>query len=146
MDEGDNDTETINEIFRAAHTIKGSAGLFGLNDIVSFTHIVENVLDRARDGKIVITSDLLSIFLPCRDHITTLVENARQEQENDAACLAQGKALLDSLQPWLEAAPQATAATASDANTASNLTAGAVADHEAWHISVRLGPAFTWQC
>ncbi len=140
MDEGDNDTETINEIFRAAHTIKGSAGLFGLNDIVSFTHIVENVLDRARDGKIVITSDLLSIFLPCRDHITTLVENARQEQENDAACLAQGKALLDSLQPWLEAAPQATAATAPNANTASNLTAGAVADHEAWHISVRLGP------
>ncbi|MDZ4261609.1 MAG: Hpt domain-containing protein, partial [Pseudomonadota bacterium] len=74
MDEGDKDMETINEIFRAAHTIKGSAGLFGLDDIVSFTHIVENVLDRARDEKIAITSDLLSIFLPCRDHIATLVE------------------------------------------------------------------------
>lgn len=140
MDEGDNDTETINEIFRAAHTIKGSAGLFGLNDIVSFTHIVENVLDRARDGKIVITSDLLSIFLPCRDHITTLVENARLEQENDAACLAHGKALLDSLQPWLETNTPTTATTAPAANASSNIAAGAKADHEAWHISVRLGP------
>src|SRR6478735_12796183 len=60
------DPETINEVFRAAHTIKGSAGLFGLDDIVTFTHKVENVLDRARDEKIIITGDLLSIFLPCR--------------------------------------------------------------------------------
>lgn len=141
MDEGDKDMETINEIFRAAHTIKGSAGLFGLDDIVSFTHIVENVLDRARDEKIVITSDLLSIFLPCRDHIATLVENARHEQENDAACLAQGKALLDSLQPWLEAAPKTASASAPVAiATVKNTSGGAEKDHEAWHISVRLGP------
>lgn len=141
LDEGDKDMETINEIFRAAHTIKGSAGLFGLDDIVSFTHIVENVLDRARDGKIVITSDLLSIFLPCRDHIATLVENARHEQENDAACLAQGKALLDSLQPWLEAAPKTASASAPVAiATFKNTSNSAEKDHEAWHISVRLGP------
>ena len=142
MDEGDTDMETINEIFRAAHTIKGSAGLFGLDDIVSFTHIVENVLDRARDEKIVITSDLLSIFLPCRDHIAVLVENARHEQENDAACLAQGKALLESLQPWLETAPQQAAINAPAASSAPQYSAssGTEADHNAWHISVRLGP------
>lgn len=141
MDEGDKDMETINEIFRAAHTIKGSAGLFGLDDIVSFTHIVENVLDRARDEKILITSDLLSIFLPCRDHIATLVENARNEQENDAACLAQGKALLDSLKPWLDAPEKTAAASAPVAVAAArNTSDGAETDHEAWHISVRLGP------
>lgn len=142
MDEGDTDMETINEIFRAAHTIKGSAGLFGLDDIVSFTHIVENVLDRARDEKIVITSDLLSIFLPCRDHIAVLVENARHEQENDAACLAQGKALLESLQPWLETAPQQAAinAPAASSEPQYGASSGTEADHNAWHISVRLGP------
>ena len=144
MDEGDTDMETINEIFRAAHTIKGSAGLFGLDDIVSFTHIVENVLDRARDEKIVITSDLLSIFLPCRDHIAVLVENARLGQVNDAACLAQGKALLDSLQPWLEATPQPAAVNSPTATSSapkySASSSGAEADHNAWHISVRLGP------
>ncbi|MDA4664663.1 Hpt domain-containing protein, partial [Enterobacter hormaechei] len=53
----------------AAHTIKGSAGLFGLDDVVSFTHIVENVLDRVRDNKIEINGDLLNIILPCRDHM-----------------------------------------------------------------------------
>jgi two-component system chemotaxis sensor kinase CheA len=140
LDEGDKDMETINEIFRAAHTIKGSAGLFGLDDIVSFTHIVENVLDRARDGKIVITSDLLSIFLPCRDHIAVLVENARQEQENDAECLAQGKALLDSLQPWLEAVPQPAVASVPVIGASPKKSSGAEANHDAWHISVRLGP------
>jgi len=141
MDEGDKDMETINEIFRAAHTIKGSAGLFGLDDIVSFTHIVENVLDRARDEKIVITSDLLSIFLPCRDHISTLVENARNERENEADCLAHGKALLDSLQPWLEpTAPSANAKAAAVNAPTKYVANGADANHEAWHISVRLGP------
>ncbi len=40
--------ETINALFRAAHTIKGSAGLFGLDRMVDFTHQVESVLDRVR--------------------------------------------------------------------------------------------------
>lgn len=145
LDEGDKDMETINEIFRAAHTIKGSAGLFGLDDIVSFTHIVENVLDRARDEKIIITGDLLSIFLPCRDHIATLVENARHQRANDAQCLAQGKALLDSLLPWLETAAQPAVASApfvvaAAATTASWNSDGTGTNHNAWHISVRLGP------
>ena len=140
LDEGDKDMETINEIFRAAHTIKGSAGLFGLDDIVSFTHIVENVLDRARDGKIIITSDLLSIFLPCRDHIATLVENAMHNRANDAQCLAHGKALLDSLQPWLETKAKAGAASVPNISDAPRQAGGADTDHEAWHISVRLGP------
>lgn len=147
LDEGDKDPETINEIFRAAHTIKGSAGLFGLNDIVSFTHIVENVLDRARDGKIAVSSDLLSILLPCRDHITALVEHAMYSQANDEHCLAHGRALLDSLAPWLEDGAVA------DANGSAALLDSAEAapikyidslvseaDRESWHISVRFGP------
>lgn len=141
LDEGDKDMETINEIFRAAHTIKGSAGLFGLDDIVSFTHIVENVLDRARDEKIIITGDLLSIFLPCRDHIATLVENARHQRANDAQCLAQGKALLDSLLPWLEPAAQPAVASATVVAAAASWNSeGSGTNHDAWHISVRLGP------
>lgn len=95
LDEGDSDPETINEIFRAAHTIKGSAGLFGLDDIVAFTHTVENLLDRARDSTITIGGDLLSILLPCRDHIALLIDHALQGRANDAECLAKGQALLD---------------------------------------------------
>lgn len=140
LDEGEKDMETINEIFRAAHTIKGSAGLFGLNDIVSFTHIVENVLDRARDEKISVSGDLLSILLPCRDHIAVLVENAMHERANDDTCLAQGQALLDALNPWLDSASVPAAAPAN--KTAEVVPSGDAvsADRDAWHISVRFGP------
>lgn len=142
LDEGEKDMETINEIFRAAHTIKGSAGLFGLNDIVSFTHIVENVLDRARDEKITVSGDLLSILLPCRDHIAVLVENAMHERANDEECLAQGQALLDTLKPWLDAAV-VPAATKQESSTTSGFVggnAGVSSDRDSWHISVRFGP------
>jgi two-component system, chemotaxis family, sensor kinase CheA len=142
LDEGEKDMETINEIFRAAHTIKGSAGLFGLNDIVSFTHIVENVLDRARDEKIAITSDLLSILLPCRDHIAVLVENAMHEQANDEACLAQGKTLLAALNPWLEESATSSAAVATTSQPTALAPSGSepITDKDSWHISVRFGP------
>lgn len=142
LDEGEKDMETINEIFRAAHTIKGSAGLFGLNDIVSFTHIVENVLDRARDEKIVITGDLLSILLPCRDHIAVLVENAMHEQANDEACLAQGKTLLAALNPWLKEPTASSATVTASSKSIAQAPSGnePITDRDSWHISVRFGP------
>jgi hypothetical protein len=44
--DGPQDAEAVNGLFRAAHTIKGSAGLFGFDEVVRFTHVVESVLDR----------------------------------------------------------------------------------------------------
>jgi two-component system chemotaxis sensor kinase CheA len=143
LDEGDSDPETINEIFRAAHTIKGSAGLFGLDDIVAFTHTVENLLDRARDGTIAIGGDLLSILLPCRDHIALLIDNALQGRANDAECLAKGQALLDSLQPWLaeKNTDEPVSAVASQAIQADYIKSlVSESERESWHISVRFGP------
>jgi two-component system, chemotaxis family, sensor kinase CheA len=67
------DTDTIDEVFRAAHTIKGSAGLFGLEAIVSFTHVLEDVLDRLRDGKINIEQNLIALLLECGDHVKDLL-------------------------------------------------------------------------
>jgi two-component system chemotaxis sensor kinase CheA len=67
------DDETLNALFRAAHTIKGSAGLFGLDDIVAFTHVVESVLDRVRTGTLLLTPLLAATLLECRDHIAALI-------------------------------------------------------------------------
>lgn len=117
------DMDIVNEIFRAAHTIKGSAGLFGLDDVVSFTHIVENVLDRARDNKIEINGDLLNIILPCRDHIAVLVEHAQQKRDNDTVCLAQGQTLVTALQPWLDTEPQISTAPVTGLKVSSNIDA-----------------------
>ena len=72
-EQGVDNPEAINELFRAAHTIKGSAGLFGLDTIVAFTHVVEGVLDRARSGGLPITAAAAAILLECSDHIGTLV-------------------------------------------------------------------------
>lgn len=44
------DAEQLNAIFRAAHSIKGSAGTFGFSDLAETTHILENLLDRIRKG------------------------------------------------------------------------------------------------
>jgi two-component system, chemotaxis family, sensor kinase CheA len=138
MDEGENTPDIINEIFRAAHTIKGSAGLFGLDDIVAFTHKVENVLDYARDGKIAISSDLLSVLLPCRDHIASLVECAMRESEPDQKSKADGEALINSLAPWLgiQQKPVITTIPA----TSVSMEKSIAGERDLWHISVRLGP------
>ena len=106
--EGDStDGETLNEIFRAAHTIKGSAGLFGLHAIVGFTHVVENLLDRARSGQILIDQDLQGILLHCRDHIALLVADQASGRETTSETFQKGDALLAQLMPWIEAKPSA---------------------------------------
>src|ERR1035437_8879050 len=74
LESSPDDNDAINAIFRAAHTIKGSGGLFGLDGIVSFTHVVENVLDRVRSGDVPVNGDLIALLLICRDHIGMLVD------------------------------------------------------------------------
>jgi two-component system chemotaxis sensor kinase CheA len=65
--------EAVNAIFRAAHTIKGSAGLFGLDHVVAFTHVVESVLDHVRDGNLEIDDELVVLLLSCCDHLGALI-------------------------------------------------------------------------
>ena len=78
--------ETINSIFRAAHTIKGSSGLFGLDAIVSFVHVVETALDRVRIGKVAMEPEFAILLLSCKDHIDALVAAAAAgESESNAA-------------------------------------------------------------
>ncbi len=73
-EQGAGDAEAINELFRAAHTIKGSSGLFGLDAIVAFTHVVESVLDRVRERAAPVTAELAAVLLECRDHMQVLVD------------------------------------------------------------------------
>ncbi|GAA5164212.1 chemotaxis protein CheA [Viridibacterium curvum] len=74
LEEDPGDEETLNALFRVAHTIKGSAGLFDLHRIVGFTHILESVLDRARAGQLLIEGEITALLLRCRDHIATLID------------------------------------------------------------------------
>ena len=56
-------TDELHALFRCAHTIKGSAGLFGLDAVVHFTHAVESVLDRMRNGELELSDALINLLL-----------------------------------------------------------------------------------
>ncbi|WP_241583477.1 chemotaxis protein CheA [Rosenbergiella epipactidis] len=61
------DSEQLNAIFRAAHSIKGGAGTFGFSILQETTHILENILDNARRGELSLTSQLIDLFLETKD-------------------------------------------------------------------------------
>ena len=65
--------DELHALFRCAHTIKGSAGLFGLDAVVHFTHAVESVLDRMRNGELELSDALINLLLESQDHIAGLV-------------------------------------------------------------------------
>ncbi|XVU28870.1 chemotaxis protein CheA [Actinoplanes sp. CA-054009] len=95
--------ETVNAIFRAAHTLKGSSGLFGMRHLVEFTHVVETVLGSVRDGTLDVSPGLVSALLPCTDHISSQIENlAAGQMEPDSSQAAEGLRLLEGLNPYLQ--------------------------------------------
>lgn len=73
--------DSINAIFRAAHTIKGSAGLFAFDSIVQFTHQVEHVLDLVREERLPLNAHMMSLLLQCGDYIGELVDAIERNQE-----------------------------------------------------------------
>ncbi len=132
--------ELVNAIFRAAHTIKGSAGLFSLDHIVAFTHVVESVLDQVRDERLAITEPLIVLLLSCRDHISALIEAvAAGQTEADAELTLKGEPLLTQLRAHLAATDDAPAASPETAATAGATPAGPVVETDAWHLSLRFG-------
>ncbi|WP_349655651.1 chemotaxis protein CheA [Xanthomonas sp. 10-10] len=100
---GASSPDAVNAIFRAAHTIKGSGGLFDLPQLVGFTHVVESVLDLVREDALVLSSELIGLLLVCCDHIHALVETAADPSHADADALAaEAEPLLAQLQTYLQ--------------------------------------------
>ncbi len=92
------DDDTINSIFRAAHSIKGGAGTFGFNKVTEFTHLVETLLDEMRDGRRKIIQSDIEILLDSVDCMRLLIESARDEQEcNDEKIIETSNALSKTL-------------------------------------------------
>ncbi|WP_339438139.1 chemotaxis protein CheA [Pseudomonas sp. EA_15y_Pfl1_P104] len=127
------DQDAIGAIFRAAHTIKGSAGLFGLAPIVGFTHIVEDVLDRLRDGSVAVDAALIALLLKCGDHMLELIDViASRGEAPTPAALERGETLREALsdyQPLRTATADVVPAAVDDDPGAEVL----------WHISLRFG-------
>ncbi|MCB6176782.1 chemotaxis protein CheA [Rhodobacter sp. Har01] len=83
MDAGAQDSETLNAVFRAVHSIKGGAGAFALNALVAFAHRFETVLDGIRSDRIELTPEVMHTLLRSADHLADQVEAAREERVID---------------------------------------------------------------
>src|SRR5579872_2307508 len=69
--------ETVNRLFRDFHTLKGSGAMCGLDEVAGFTHHVESLLDRVREGAIPVSESLSELILKAVDHIKVLLNAAR---------------------------------------------------------------------
>ncbi|MFN2409315.1 MAG: Hpt domain-containing protein, partial [Halomonas sp.] len=83
LDVEDPDSEQLNAIFRAAHSIKGGAGTFGFSVLQKTTHILENLLDYARKGELELRADLVDTFLEAKDIMHEQLNAYRNEEEPD---------------------------------------------------------------
>lgn len=78
---GETDLEIINDIFRAAHSIKGGAGMFGFDEVAVFTHGVETLLDQMRDGGRIVTSAVVDLLLKSVDCLREMLDAIRDHAE-----------------------------------------------------------------
>lgn len=97
MYDGDHDSETVNVVFRAVHSIKGGAGAFGLDTLVAFAHRFETAMDEVRGGRLDPDTETLKLFFHGADILNDLVRESRDEQEHDEGVYGPVLAELDSL-------------------------------------------------
>lgn len=147
LEQAPDDHDTLNGVFRAAHTIKGGAGVVECDYTVAFTHLVENLLDALRNGEKAVTPDITTLLLECCDHMGRLVDVfAAQAAGPDTELLASGDALTARLKDIIaggaaEAEVQAPSSlTVSDERVEVESSGGGEVNTDSWHISVRFGP------
>ena len=125
LEEHPGDREMLDSLFRCAHTVKGSAGIFGLNKVVEFTHHVETLLDQMREGTLALGPELSTLLLKCNDQIKFLVATATDDTVDTPQQKDERADLVTQLHAYT-IKPAAPAAAASVASTK-------------WTISARFG-------
>lgn len=113
------DAEQLNAIFRAAHSIKGGAATFGFTALTETTHLLENLLDRARRGELALRTEMIDTFLETKDVLHQQLNAYRSSSEPDPEAMARICAVLQALgleqqagAPAVPAAPAAAPASA----------------------------------
>jgi two-component system chemotaxis sensor kinase CheA len=133
LEEQPDDRELLDSLFRCAHTVKGSAGIFGLNRVVEFTHHVETLLDKMREGDIALTPVISTLLLQCNDQIKFLVDTAADESADTPEQKADRADLVMQLNALTDHAAPEPVAPAQDASPAP------ATGVQTWTISARFG-------
>ena len=143
LDQDPDNQESIHALFRAAHTIKGTSGIFNLNRVVRFTHQVESILDKVRKGGLIIDAPLNGLLLDSCDMIARLLSESEQHSQDPALLSTTDHAadvIAQRLGHYLGTTPQAasdteginTHASKPGTTTEEQVSAGAI-----WHLSLR---------
>ena len=127
LEDQPDDAELLNALFRCAHTVKGSAGIFGLDAVVAFTHHVETLLQRLREGQVKLTPSLSTLLLRCNDQVRALVAEAGGRAPDEQA-LQQREELVQALQAAAGLTPDAQPAAAAASGSA-----------QRWHVLADFG-------
>ena len=111
LDLGSPDREQLNAIFRAAHSIKGGAATFAFQSLTDTTHLLENLLDRARHGELTLSIKMMDVFLETKDVLQKELSAYREGTEPEPQMVAQICAVLRqlALEANAAASPVATA-------------------------------------
>ncbi|MCW0372409.1 chemotaxis protein CheA [Xanthomonas sacchari] len=130
LEEGNRDPETINSVFRAAHSIKGGAATFGFEAMAGLTHVLETLLDELRAGKREVEAHAIDAILGSVDVLRALLREAEHGVPADPAAV---KAVHERLQHALNGGPAAP--------TIATPAANQPAEPEAWQIGFTPAPS-----
>jgi two-component system, chemotaxis family, sensor kinase CheA len=97
FDSATQDAEILNCIFRAAHSIKGGAGIFGFDALISVTHLMENLFDLARKDKFQLTTSVINDLLSVVDVLRQLIQGYSQEEPVNWSIVAQATTKIEAL-------------------------------------------------
>ena len=113
LEEEPENTDTINEIFRAAHSLKGMAGTMGYKRMQHLTHIMENVFSEIRNGKMTVKAELVDVLFQCVDALEEYLDNITQTQDEGTD---DNEAIIASLNGYLDGKEDVSAAAPKPAN------------------------------
>jgi two-component system chemotaxis sensor kinase CheA len=140
MEDNGGDADTINSIFRAAHTIKGGAGVIECKFIVEFTHVLENVLDEMRSGTIAPSPALVEVLLKCSDQLGILMGCVESGSGPSDDVDKVSQSLREKLQHYLGNTSAATKQDVALSEAKVHASGGGEMETDNWHISLRFGP------
>ncbi|HEY4091217.1 MAG TPA: chemotaxis protein CheA [Luteibacter sp.] len=126
LDEGADDPELINVVFRAAHSIKGGSATFGFADVAAFTHVAENLMDEVRSGRRPMEKAVVELLLRSGDIIRDMLS---LQMAGQPGATAESQALLGELSAMVSGGAAAPAAAAKAAAPAEAI--------EGWDIAFR---------
>ena len=135
LDVGEADNEVINTIFRAAHSIKGGSGTFGLNAVADYTHVMETLLDEMRAGQREVTQVAVDVLLRSVDVLRSMLLSLKDSAELDSDTITATHDELTKLLNGSEATSDLSLST--ESNSAGNTTTEASSANSGWIIKFK---------